>query len=87
MKYFLASFEIRDGEHEHSGEFIVKATTIKKAWKMAEKEQHDVFDKEHGKTYWDYGDGTTASRLKNMTEIEKKEAETLSKLGVAYFYN
>ncbi|MBK8903083.1 MAG: hypothetical protein IPM53_17975 [Anaerolineaceae bacterium] len=86
MKCFLARFTIYDGEHEHRGEFVVKAKSLDTARHIAMKEQHDV-GSDGAKTWWDYGDGQTASTLKSIEEIKKSEAEVLDRLCVAYFYN
>jgi len=86
MKYFLAKFMIYDGEHEHRGQFVIKAKDFDMAWQIALKEQHDVGSDE-AKTWWDYGDGLTASALESIEEVEKSEAEVLDRLRVAYFYS
>ena len=86
MKYFLARFTIYDGEHEHGGEFVVKAKSLDTARQIAMKEQHDVGSDE-ANTWWDYGDGLTASELNSIEEIKKSEAEVLDRLRAAYFVN
>ena len=35
MRYFLATYEILDGEHEHNGALILEAETAEEAYKMA----------------------------------------------------
>jgi len=86
MKYFLAKFTITDGTHEHGDQFLVKANTFDAAWQIALKEQHEVGSDE-AKTYWDYGDGLTASSLISIEEVIRMEAEMLNRLGVAHFIN
>jgi hypothetical protein len=40
MKYFLATYEILDGEHEYRGAGIFEAKTAEDAYKMAEMEEY-----------------------------------------------
>ncbi|MAT96389.1 MAG: hypothetical protein CL608_04530 [Anaerolineaceae bacterium] len=86
MKYFLAKFTIYDGTHEHGDQFLVKAKSLNEAQKIAVKEEHDTESGDMG-TFWNHGDGLTASKLQTVEEIEKAEAEVLNRLGLAYFAN
>src|SRR3990172_8886294 len=74
-KLYLAQFEILDGEHEHSGAFIVKAKDIDKATKIAEGQEHEPeftdYSDEDTRKYWDYGDAETGSKVRRVTEITK----------------
>ena len=88
MKYFLAQYEIRDGEHEHIDYGMFKATSFKQAEKLAEAQAFDNLDvDETDNHYFAYGDGLTACKWKGLAEITKQEANTLNKLGVVYFIN
>ena len=86
MKYFLAKFTIYDGTYEHGDQFLVKAKSQNDAHKIAVQEEHDTESGNSG-TFWNYGDGLTASRLQSLEEIEKSDVEVLNRLGVAYFVN
>ena len=59
MKYFLANFTLRDGEHEH----LEVATISKRSVESARKWGHGQLY-EYGETpkhsLWSYGDGETA---------------------------
>lgn len=94
--YYLATFRIIDGEHEHTDYFIVpvdydgvgsvqqQVTCLEKAYERAGAEEHDTLNYNKG-TYWDYGDGTTASQLKDVKKITREQAQTLHNLGVAFY--
>ena len=41
MKYFLARYEILDGEHEHTGAVIFEAERAKEADKLAAAEEFE----------------------------------------------
>ncbi len=95
MKYFLATYEIIDGEHEHNGAVIFEAETAEQAYKMAGSEEHDpnteYTDEEYAEgkfKYFDFGgDGTTASTCERVTEVTEAEAAFLQQVGVAYYFN
>jgi hypothetical protein len=84
MKYFLATYEIQDGMHEHSGAMIIEAKTMREAVKIAQKQEHDVDTDENERKYFDYGDGMTASQNNGVIEITKAEMEFLERVGLAY---
>ena len=89
MKTYLAWFTLYDGEHEHSGNFVVKADSLDEAADIAKTQMHYpgyLTDEDH-RTYWDYGDGLTASKLDHVREITKQEADILDRLGVAFYFN
>ena len=84
MKYFLATYEIIDGMHGHKGAVIIEARTIEEAENIAESQEHDVDTSEEEHKYFDYGDGTTASKNEIVTEITNEEMEFLRRVGLAY---
>lgn len=91
MKYFLATYEITDGDHEHKGAVIFEAETVEEAWKMAKAEEHysntEYTDEEveQGKLkYFDFGDGETAARNRGCREIMLEQVEFLEREGLAY---
>ena len=92
MKYFLATYEIIDGEHEHKGAVIFEAETAEQAYKMADAEEHfsdtEYTDEEveNGKfKYFDFGgDGTTAARNRGCQEITEEQMKFLESVGLAY---
>lgn len=55
MKYFLATYEILDGEHEHHGAFVIEARTFEEAVKIAESQEPDTETEEEEHKYFDYG--------------------------------
>jgi hypothetical protein len=77
MKYFLAKADIRDGETDYADSFIVKASCLDKADKIA----HKIKDKILG--FNDYRE----IRLRGMQEIPLAEAKILEKLGLSYVSN
>ena len=84
MKYFLATYEILDGEHEHKGAVIFEAETAKEAYKMAEAEEHDP-ETDDEKFYFSYGgDGMTACRNRGCQEITEEQMKFLETVGLAY---
>jgi hypothetical protein len=85
MKYFLATYDVQDGEHVHTKYGIVAAENEQAATIYAKSQEHDMEAKEVGakRTYWDYGDGMTASQLWSVTAITKEEADLLQRLEVA----
>ncbi len=84
MKYFLATFEILDGEHEHKGVVIFEAETPEEADKMADAEEYNPeTDKET--FYFSYGgDGMTACKNKGCLEITEEQMRFLESVGLAY---
>ncbi len=92
MKYFLATYEILDGEHEHRGAVIFEAETAEEAYKMADAEEHspdtvytdNEWDEQQFK-YFDFGgDGTTAAKNRGCREITKEQVQFLEEVGLAY---
>jgi hypothetical protein len=92
IKYFLATYELLDGEHEHNGAFIIEAITRQEAEKIATDEEHSpethytAEDREQGRfKYFDFGgDATTAARNRGINEITEQEMRFLERVGLAY---
>jgi len=38
-------------------------------------------------TYFDYGDGTTASRCDDVVELTQEQVDVIGELGLAYYMN
>jgi hypothetical protein len=93
MNTYLAKFRIIEGEHEHHGEFLLKAKSHDEAYTLAKSQEHEPIipdENEEGEkelTYFDYGDGTTASILQGVVEITQEEAATIQRFGLAHFFN
>ena len=84
MKYFLATYELRDGEHEHKGAVIFEAQTAEEAYKLADAEEYDP-DTDNAKFYFSFGgDGLTACECKSCQEITEEQMLFLERVGVAY---
>ncbi len=84
MKYFLATYEIVDSEHEHSVAVIFEAETQDAAYELAEKEEYTP-ETDDIKFYFSYGgDGTTACRNRSCLEITKEQMTFLERVGLAY---
>ena len=89
MKTFLARFEITDGEHEHTAYGLIKAVNLEDAQEYAESQEHDAefCRDEEVITFFDYGDGTTASRRESVVELTQTQIEVIEELGIAYYMN
>ena len=84
MKYFLARYELLDGEHEHKGAVIFEAETAEEAYELADAEEYDP-DTDNAKFYFSFcGDGMTACTNTGCQEITKKQVEFLERVGLAY---
>jgi hypothetical protein len=84
MKYFLATYEITDGLHEHSGAVILEAETAEAAYKMAVAEEYEP-ETDRDTQYFSYGgDGMTACKNTGSQEISTEEMEFLEQVGLAY---
>jgi hypothetical protein len=84
MKYFLATYNIIDGDHEHKGAVIFEAETLDAAWKLADSEEFDpTTDKET--FYFSFcGDRMIGCRNSGCTEISQEQMEFLESAGLAY---
>ena len=89
MKTYLARFTIMDGEHEHTAYGLIQANTLNEAIKYAESQEHDFSSKINKKkvTYFDYGDGTTASKCDNVIELDQNQVDVIGELGLVYYMN
>jgi hypothetical protein len=89
MKTYLASFTIIDGEHEHTSYGLIKAKNLEEAIKYAESQEHEAdFGMGNKKlTYFDYGDGTTASSCDDVRELTEEQLNVIGELGLAYYMN
>ncbi len=84
MKYFLATYEILDGEHEHKGALILEAQTADDAYLMADTEEYDP-ETDHETFYFSYGgDGMTTCKNRTCTEMTAAEVKFLERVGLAY---
>jgi hypothetical protein len=84
MTYFLATYEILDGEHEHTGAVIFEAETPEEAYKLAEAEEFAP-ETDAPTFYFSFaGDGLTACKHRSCQEITKEEMAFLERVGLAY---
>jgi hypothetical protein len=84
MKYFLATYEILDGEHEHTGAVIFEAESTEEAYKMAEAEGFEP-ETDSPKFYFSFaGDGMTGCKNMGCREISKEQMEFLEQVGLAF---
>jgi hypothetical protein len=84
MKYFLATYEILDGEHEHTGAVIFAAATADEAYTMADAEEYTP-ETDASKFHFSFGgDGLTACKSRGITEISTEEMQFLERVGLAY---
>ncbi len=84
MKYFLATYEILDGEHEHRGAVILQAQTPEEAYRKADAEEYEP-ETDTGQSYFSYcGDGLTACKNRSCVEISAAEMQFLERVGLAY---
>jgi hypothetical protein len=84
MKYFLATYELLDGEHEHNGAVIFEAETAEQAYKMADAEAFEP-ETDTGRQYFSFGgDGMTACKNRGCHEISKEQMQFLEYIGLAY---
>jgi hypothetical protein len=83
MKYFLATYEILDGEHEHTGAVIFEAKTAEEAYKLADAEEYNP-ETDNTTFYFSFGgDGMTACKNSGCQEISQEQMEFLEKVGLA----
>jgi hypothetical protein len=88
-KTFLARFTIMDSEHEHAAYGLIKANTLEEATRYAESQEHEADFRVGNKklTYFDYGDGTTASSCDDVVELTEEQLNVIGELGLAYYMN
>jgi hypothetical protein len=78
MKYFLASFTLQDGEHEHIEHATASKRSVETATRWCEGELYE-YGEERKRQLWHYGDGETAVTDYSLTEITAEEYAVLSK--------
>ncbi len=84
MKYFLATFEIHDGEHVYQAAVIFAAETQEEAYRMADTEEYDPAT-DAGTFYFSFGgDGLTACKNRSCQEISFEQVKFLENTGLAY---
>jgi hypothetical protein len=84
MKYFLATYEILDGEHEHQGAVIFEAKSAKEAYRLAEAEEYEP-ETDSPTFYFSFaGDGMTGCKFSGLLEISQEETAFLKRAGLAY---
>ncbi len=84
MKYFLATYEIIDGEHEHKGAVIFEAKAAEEAYKLADAEEYDP-ETDNERFYFSFaGDGLTACKNRGCQAITEEQMEFLENVGLAY---
>jgi len=89
MNYYLLTFCIFDGGHEHYTYITTQAENEEAATKKALTQEHED-EMPEGEdpelTMFDYGDGETICKFKYAKEITKAQMEALDDTGVANFY-
>jgi hypothetical protein len=84
MRYFLATYEILDGEHEHRAAAIIEANTFAEASQRAEDEEFDP-ETDNEKFYFSFGgDGMTGCQNTGCQEISEEQMHFLEQAGLAY---
>jgi hypothetical protein len=84
MKYFLARYEILDGEHEHKGAVIFETDSVEEAYRLAEAEEYEP-ETDAVTHYFSFGgDGMTACKYRSCREISREEMAFLERVGLAY---
>ncbi len=84
MKYFLATYEIQDGMHEHRTAAIIEAKTFDEAGKRAKAEDFDP-ETDNGKYYFSFsGDGMIGCKNTGCQEISEEQMHFLEQIGLAY---
>jgi hypothetical protein len=92
MKYYLATYNLVDGEHEHSGTVIIEAKTLQEAREIATDQEHSpatTYTEEEQANgtfkYFDFGgDGTTAAKNQEVIPISDREMRFLERVGLGF---
>ena len=88
MKYVLATYKQKDGEHEYAEHLIIKGQTLEEIRKLAEQQEFDYGDDTEPMQFFSYGDGETSCELSDdLIEITEEEAILFHKRGLCYFLN
>jgi hypothetical protein len=84
VKYFLVTFGILDGEHEHLGAVIFEAETAAAAYAMADAEEYDP-ETDSDTHYFSFaGDGMTGCEFRACQEISREQVAFLERVGLAF---
>jgi hypothetical protein len=73
-KSFLITVVTQDGEHEYRSYAVTSMRDLRSATKRAEA----------SKSFFDFQDGLTLSRIQNVQQISDEDADTLIQLRVAH---
>ena len=88
-KYYLATYIVIDGNHEHSGHLLIIAFNEEEARSFADSLTHD-YDSGDGCDYehpWSYGDGTTASKLSVVHEVSAEQFNFVKEAMASLVYD
>jgi hypothetical protein len=88
-KYYLATYIVIDGNHEHSGHLLIIAFNEEEARSFAGSLTHD-YDSGDGCDYkhpWSYGDGTTASKLSVVREVSAEQFNFVKEAMASLVYD
>ena len=88
-KYYLATYIVIDGKHEHSGHLLIIAFSDEEARSFADSLTHD-YDSGDGCDYenpWSYGDGTTASKLSVVREVSAEQFNFVKEAMASLVYD
>lgn len=82
MNHYLATYTIKDGEHNYLDRGILTAIDEQAAYNAALThthvlEQDDIDDEGFTTTTWGFGDGLTESNLLSVREITSEQYEAL----------
>ena len=81
---YLGTFIVYDGEHEHTAHSLVKARSMNEADRLLEAQTHEV-DSPETQGVFNYGDGTTRSKLGSIRGLTEVETKVVTNLGLAYY--
>lgn len=83
MKYFLAKFNLINGDHEHRTFLVIAADNEERAKKWAERQAFSAMQFETGSIFIkDRQDEELACEFESIGRIKKQVAELLPKIGV-----
>ena len=84
MRYFLATYGILDGEHEHLGAVIFEAKTAATAYALAKAQEYEPFTDSDTYYFSFAGDGMTGCVFRACQEISREQMQFLERVGLAY---
>ena len=88
-KYYLATYIVIDGKHEHSDHLLIIARGEEEARSYADSLTHD-YDSGNGCDYehpFSYGDGTTASKLSVVREVSAEQFNFVKEAMASLVYD